>query len=193
MQNNEINKAKPKRSWALFIPLLAFFVLCGVFASVLMSKDYSPDSLPSALIGKHLPDFALSDLLTEKSLSKKDLLGEPVLVNVWATWCPSCRVEHEFLNHLASEGVKIIGVNYKDDPSDAIEWLKDLGNPYKYVIKDQDGSLGFDLGVVGAPETYFINAQGVICYKHIGILNTQNWEGHLKSIYNSLTLEACVK
>ena len=168
-------------------------MLCGVFASVLLSKDYSPENLPSALLGKSLPEFHLTDLLTEKPISKKDLLGQPLLINVWATWCPSCKVEHDFLNQLAVEGVKIVGVNYKDDPSDAIQWLNDLGNPYQRVIKDQEGVLGFDLGVVGAPETYFVNAKGTICYKHIGILSKQNWEGQLQAIYQGLSSEACVK
>uniref|UniRef100_UPI0038F8041D DsbE family thiol:disulfide interchange protein n=1 Tax=Streptomyces galilaeus TaxID=33899 RepID=UPI0038F8041D len=88
--------------------------------------------------------------------------GEPLLLNVWATWCPTCYAEHYYLNKLADQGVKIIGLNYKDDRNKAVGWLNELGNPYLISLFDGNGMLGLDLGVYGAPETFLIDANGVV-------------------------------
>ena len=112
--------------------------------------------------------------------------GEPLLLNVWATWCISCRVEHPYLQRLADEGVTIYGVNYKDDSDDARQWLADLGDPYRASIVDAMGTLGLDLGVYGAPETYFIDSRGVIRYRHVGVIDERIWTTRLAPIYASL-------
>jgi len=104
------------------------------------------------------------------------------MLNVWATWCPSCRIEHPVLNQLAAEGVIIYGLNYKDTPDDALNYLQTLGNPYKKVISDTRGDLGLDLGVYGAPETYLVDANGIIIYRHVGVVTQENWLSTLKPL-----------
>ncbi|HEX7764859.1 MAG TPA: DsbE family thiol:disulfide interchange protein, partial [Cellvibrio sp.] len=114
------------------------------------------------------------------------LKGRVSLLNVWATWCVTCRQEHEFLNSLKAQGIPIYGVNYKDNDEDAQTWLTELHNPYVFSVIDSDGRLGIDLGVFGAPETYVIDKTGVIRYKHIGDVNAVVWEKTLKPIVDSL-------
>lgn len=163
----------------LFIPF-AICVALGVFFVKGLSLD--PTELPSAKIGKAFPAFSLPDLLAaEKQVDQNQLQGSVRLVNVWATWCPTCKQEHSFLNKLASnEGVKIIGINYKDERSKAVQWLKRYGDPYQFNIYDNKGSLGLDLGVYGAPETYIIDTQGVIQYRHVGAVDSRVWLGTKK-------------
>ena len=134
-----------------FLPLAAFALL-GILLFRGLSLD--PTALPSALIGKSLPEFALADLHTGEPQSRESLVGAPMLINVWATWCYSCRVEHPFLLELAERGIKIVGLNYKDDSAKALQWLADLGDPYAISLADTEGVFGLDLGVYGAPETY---------------------------------------
>ncbi|MEM6300824.1 MAG: DsbE family thiol:disulfide interchange protein [Pseudomonadota bacterium] len=168
----------------LFIPLAAFFALL-----VLLFRGLSlnPQELPSALIDKPLPQFELRSLLGTQAVTERSLLGEPVLVNVWATWCISCRVEHPYLQRLSDQGVKIVGVNYKDEDTAAKQWLMDYGNPYHSNIVDKQGTLGLDLGVYGAPETYFVDAAGIIRYRHVGVIDDRLWTTRLKAIYESLS------
>jgi len=158
----------------LFIPLLLFIIL-GMFLWKGLSID--PRELPSALIGKPFPEFNLTEVNNpEKTLTKADFVGEPVLVNVWATWCPSCRQEHEQLLRMASNGkIKMIGLNYKDDRIAAQEWLQQLGDPYAMTLYDHDGMLGLDLGVYGAPETYLLDAHGIVRYRQVGVMTEQVW------------------
>lgn len=159
----------------LFIPLGLFFIL-AIFLWKGLSID--PRELPSALLDKPFPEFSLPALETpERVLTTKDFVGRPVLVNVWATWCPSCRQEHEQLLAIAASGqIPIIGLNYKDERASAMSWLQQLGNPYQFNIYDQDGMLGLDLGVYGAPETYLLDAQGVIRHRHVGVVTAQTWQ-----------------
>ena len=167
----------------LFVPL-GLFVLLAVLLFRGLSLD--PQALPSALIDKPLPGFSLPALRSEDTLSDSDIVGEPALLNVWATWCISCRVEHPYLQRLADAGVLIYGLNYKDDSVAARSWLNDLGDPYRASVVDAQGSLGLDLGVYGAPETYFIDANGVIRYRHVGVIDERVWTGRLKAIYDAL-------
>jgi len=145
----------------LFLPLIAF---AGVCAFLYQGLQLEPSKLPSALLGKPFPEFVLTALRDEtKPLGRGDVVGKVALVNVWATWCPSCRVEHHFLNEIVEKfGVVIYGVNYKDERDKAQQWLENLGNPYRLSIYDDTGSLGIDLGVYGAPETYVIDHNGMI-------------------------------
>ena len=158
----------------LFIPFIIFIVLALFFWRGL---SLDPNAMPSALIDKAFPEFSLPKLSNEaEQTNREDLLGEITLVNIWATWCISCRVEHPYLNQLAQSGVRIVGINYKDDSKAARQWLVDLGNPYQWNIVDQQGKLGVDLGVFGAPETYLVDQQGFIRYKHIGVVDQRVWD-----------------
>ena len=169
----------------LFIPLIIFIVLAGFFFRGL---SLDPTVVPSALIDKHFPEFTLPRLDDEEQMTTKaDLLGEMTLVNIWATWCVSCRVEHPYLNRLAQAGVRIVGINYKDESVAARQWLHELGNPYRWNIVDQAGSLGIDLGVTGAPETYVIDRQGVVRYRHVGVVDQQVWDERLQPFFQQLS------
>ncbi|UTW49691.1 DsbE family thiol:disulfide interchange protein [Bacterioplanoides sp. SCSIO 12839] len=158
----------------LFIPLAIFFAM-GILFWIGLGKE-NKDVLPSPLIGKPFPEFATKALESGAEISATSLDGQPMLVNVWATWCPTCKAEHEFLNTLASEGIRIIGINYKDDDFKAKQWLSAYGNPYEFNVSDPDGKLGLDLGVYGAPETFLVDSQGIIRAKHVGDLNPRVWE-----------------
>lgn len=158
----------------LTIPLV-IFLLMGVLFWIGLGKE-DKTSLPSPLIGKAFPEFNLDVVEDGRHLTTADLKGEPVLVNVWATWCPTCKAEHAFLNQLAAQGIRIIGINYKDDTPKALQWLDDYGNPYLYNLSDPDGMLGLELGVYGAPETFLVDSDGIIRGKHIGDLNPVVWE-----------------
>ena len=112
--------------------------------------------------------------------------GSPRLLNVWATWCPTCYAEHEYLTLLAKQGVEIVGVDYKDERPKAMKFLMTYGNPYKAIIYDPKGSLGLDLGVYGAPETFIVDGNGIIQYRHAGDVNERVWNEVLKPIYEKL-------
>lgn len=157
----------------LALPLAGFLVLLW-FLWRGLGND--PSLLPSALIDRPLPVFKAATLDDPgRIVTPADLKGDIALLNVWATWCPSCRAEHEMLRVLASQGVIIYGVNYKDERDKALDWLHTLGNPYRLNIDDAAGQLGIDLGVYGAPETYLLDARGVIRYRHVGVLDDQVW------------------
>jgi cytochrome c biogenesis protein CcmG/thiol:disulfide interchange protein DsbE len=172
----------------LLLPLAVFLLIAGLLYRGLF---LDPTNVPSALIGKHFPDFALSALdQPSRILTRKDIVRRPALVNIWASWCSSCRQEHQVLTRLASRGVVIYGVNYKDDRSAALRWLGKSENPYLLDIEDRAGSLGVDLGVYGAPETFVIDAQGVIRDKYVGIIDEDVWRKKLAPVYSELLQEA---
>ena len=157
------------------LPLAGFVTLLAVLASGL-GRD--PTLLPSVLIDQPLPEFRAARLDNPgRTVSNADLAGEIALLNVWATWCPTCRAEHEFLNELKRrEGIPIYGVNYKDERDLALDWLAQLGDPYRFSIDDAEGQLGIDLGVYGAPETFLLDQRGVIRYRHVGAVNERVWQ-----------------
>jgi cytochrome c biogenesis protein CcmG/thiol:disulfide interchange protein DsbE len=167
----------------LFIPLLIFVVL-ALF--LMRGLQLDPREMPSALIDKPLPEFQLGQLGTDKIVQRGDVIGKVTLFNVWATWCVSCRMEHPYLQKLADEGVPIVGINYKDESIAAMKWLQDLGNPYRLNIADLEGTMGLDMGVFGAPETYLVDAQGIIRYRHVGVINERIWSGLLSPLYQNL-------
>jgi cytochrome c biogenesis protein CcmG/thiol:disulfide interchange protein DsbE len=151
-----------------FLPLLAFLLLAALLYKGL---SIDPTELPAARLGQPFPDFVKDELKSGQQISAEALMPGPALVNVWATWCYSCRVEHPYLLALAAQGVPIYGLNYKDESNKALAWLDQLGDPYRLNIVDAEGSLGLDLGVYGAPETYVIGADGRILHRHVGVLN----------------------
>ncbi|AHL76160.1 thiol:disulfide interchange protein [Stutzerimonas stutzeri] len=167
---------------------LAIFLLVAVFLYRGLFLD--PTELPSALIGKPLPSFSLPSVEDPQRLvSAENLKGKPALVNVWATWCVACKVEHPVLNKLAKQGVNIYGVNYKDDNAAAQKWLRDFHDPYQLNIRDEQGSLGLDLGVYGAPETFIVDKQGVIRHKYVGVIDERVWREQLAALYQELVDE----
>ena len=132
----------------------------------------NPREVPSPLIGKPAPPFELP-LLNEpdKRFSQKDMLGKVWIMNVWASWCPPCLVEHPVVTRIARSGLApVVGLNYKDTRDEALPWLKRNGDPYQLIVFDANGRIGIDYGVHGVPETYVIDRKGVIRYKHIGPL-----------------------
>lgn len=158
----------------LSLPLVGFLALLWVLWQGL-GKD--PTLLPSALIDRPLPPFRAPTLADpQRFVTPDDFKGNIALLNVWATWCPTCQAEHAALKALAAQGVVIYGVNYKDDRDKALAWLRQLGDPYRFTIDDAAGQLGIDLGVYGAPETYLLDARGVIRYRHVGALDEQIWQ-----------------
>jgi len=171
----------------LLLPTLIAFAL-GIFLYQGIGQD--PNKLESSLIGQPLPEFNAETLVSpSRIVTQADMLGQPALVNVWATWCPTCRAEHEFLVGIAEQdNVRIYGVNYHDQRTAAQQWLKDLGDPYIFSVFDPKGALGINLGVVGAPETYLIDADGVVVDKLTGELNERTWPP-LRTKYLSLLQE----
>lgn len=165
----------------VYLTPLAIALGLGLILFTAIGKD--PTKLETARLNDPIPAFNLASLADESlRFSQKDLVGEVSLLNVWATWCPSCRVEHDYLIKLADEGVKIIGLNYKDERMAALTWLKKLGNPYQFTIYDPHGKLGFDLGVYGAPETYVVDQNSVVRYRHVGVVNEQVWKNTLEPL-----------
>jgi len=149
------------------IPLILFIILAVFLA---LGLNLKPSEIPSPFINKAAPVFSAPKLnAPEEKLTPADLKGKVWLFNVWASWCVSCRAEHPILNQLAQQhAAVIVGLNYKDEPNDAKNWLDTLGNPYNVSIMDQDGRIGIDYGVYGVPETFVIDKKGLIRYKHTG-------------------------
>lgn len=171
----------------------SFFIPLGVFVLILglgyIGFDLGArNELPSALINKPFPSFDARSLENpDEVITRDDLLGQPVLVNVWATWCPTCLSEHEQLMQIAAKtDIVIVGVNYKDRPQKAKQWLAEYGDPYRWVLDDRDGLLGIEMGVYGAPETFLLNANGEVVYKRVGDINPRIWRDELEPRFRQL-------
>ena len=167
------------------IPLAIFLVLCGFLAAGL---KLNPREVPSPLIDKPAPPFTLNQLSDPaKPFSNKDMLGQVWILNVWASWCVTCRDEHPLLVGLAKKKiVPLYGLNYKDQRPDALKWLAQFGDPYTLSIMDNDGRIGIDYGVYGVPETYVIDKQGIIRYKRIGAITPQVLESQILPLVKKL-------
>ena len=154
---------------------LGLFVVLVVFLAIGLTRD--PSTLPSALLNKPAPSFRLPQLNDpDKTFSSEDMRGKVWVMNVWASWCVACRVEHEHLFNYAKSGVvPIYGLNYKDKREDALAWLGELGDPYVLSAVDLEGRVGIDYGVYGAPETYLIDKNGTIRHKHVGPVEPHIW------------------
>jgi len=159
--------------------IVMFLALIGFFYKGL---QLDPQKLPSALLNKAAPSFTLPQLHdASKTFSLEDMKGKVWLLNVWASWCAACRQEHPLFMQLARQGdFPIYGLNYKDEAADAKQWLKQLGDPYIVSISDLEGNVGIDFGVYGVPETFLIDKEGVIRYKHIGPVSRTDWTEIIK-------------
>ncbi len=154
-----------------WLPLAVFALLAAVLAAgVWMSRKPNREALPSPLVGKPAPAFTLPSLHEpERMVSLSDLRGAPFLMNVWGSWCAACREEHPVLTRFAeTKRVRVVGYNYKDARADALRWLEQFGNPFWLVVADREGRTAIDWGVYGAPETFLVDADGVIRWKHVG-------------------------
>ncbi len=170
-------------------PLIVFGLLVVLLSVGLMKAKYVRD-VPSPLIGKAVPEFSLATVEDQQQVfSSKELTGDIVLVNVWASWCVSCRAEHKLLNKIAKQGIKIYGINYKDELADARQWLSAYGNPYVKNAHDITGRIGIDWGVYGTPETFIIDRNGMIRYKHTGPIYEQDISDKILPIIKQLQAE----
>jgi cytochrome c biogenesis protein CcmG/thiol:disulfide interchange protein DsbE len=168
-----------------FIPLI-FFVVLAVFLYIGLGLDSR--KLPSPLIGKKFPSQVVEDFNTGETYNVQDtLIGNISLVNVWASWCVTCRAEHEMLNKIAkTDTLNMVGINYKDTKKDAYRYLDILSNPYDNIIFDQSGKLGLELGVYATPETFIVDQYGFIKYKRIGEMTQKIWQEEVLPIVNNL-------
>jgi cytochrome c biogenesis protein CcmG/thiol:disulfide interchange protein DsbE len=175
---------------SLLIPLGVFVLLVAVLAVGFRLED--PHFLPSQLIDQPFPEFSLQALNEpERELTTADITGQVALVNVWATWCPNCLLEHPELMRISrEEGIPLYGINYNDESEKARRWLVRHKNPFAFSIVDDKGKLGIDLGVYGAPETFVLDAKGVIRYRHVGEVTRRVWEETLSPIIDLLQAEA---
>jgi len=153
----------------LIIPFILFILILSIFFYLLIIER-NPLELPSNLLNKNVPNFETESLLKNKNfVSSKEFGNEIVLVNFFATWCKPCRDEHVYIKRFAHEKeIRVIGINYKDNSDNAVDWLKNLGNPYSDIPIDRDGKIAIDWGVYGIPETFIINSKGIIKYRHVG-------------------------
>jgi cytochrome c biogenesis protein CcmG/thiol:disulfide interchange protein DsbE len=177
-----------RRAWAFLTPLIIFGVLAGL---LFWGLGQDPRKVPSPLVGKPIPTFTLPSLDDPGlQVSDADLKGRVSLVNVWASWCASCRAEHGMLMALTGDpGFQIVGLNWKDAKTDALAVLGATGNPYDLIGYDPDNEVGLDWGVYGAPETFVVDREGIIRYKHIGPIDRRVWDETLEPLVTKLTQE----
>jgi cytochrome c biogenesis protein CcmG/thiol:disulfide interchange protein DsbE len=176
-------------SKARWLPLVVFGLLAALLlAGVILSRQGNREALPSPLIGKPAPAFELPVLHEAGRLvSSTELLGEPYLLNVWGSWCPGCRVEHPVITRFAeTKRVRVIGYNWKDEPADALRWLEQLGNPFVLVLADIEGRTAIDWGVTAAPETFLVDANGIVRWKHSGALTDAVIDQQLRPLLATL-------
>ena len=165
----------------LIIPSIFFLLILSTFFYLLIIER-NPFEIPSNLLNQNVPNFETESLLkNENFVSSKEFGNEVILVNFFATWCQPCRNEHVYVKRFSNEkGIRVIGINYKDNSGNAIKWLKDLGNPYSDVPVDKNGRIAIDWGVYGIPETFIVNSKGIIKYRHVGPIT--------KKIYKKINL-----
>ena len=156
------------------LPLLVFLVV-GVFLFLSLNSD--PNKLPSPLVGKKFPIIEGTDFYSNETVKLNDLMDNNLaLVNVWASWCVTCRKEHQVIMNIAKNtNLKLIGINYKDTKNDGEEYLKVMGNPFDEIVFDPNGEIGMELGVYATPETFLISREGLIIHKHIGEITKEIW------------------
>ena len=171
-----------RTSASRWLPLVAFALLAALLAAgVMLSRNADREALPSPLIGKPAPEFELPVLHEAGRLvSSQELRGEPYLLNVWGSWCPECRTEHPVLTRFAeTKRIRVIGYNLTDEHADALRWLEQFGNPYWLVLTDYTGQTAIDWGIYGAPETFLVDAAGIVRWKHVGPMDEATIEQEL--------------
>ena len=176
------------RRLIFILPVVLFAaVLIGFFAG--LGRD--PSLLPSTMIGKPVPEFSLPSVRPgDQGFATADLGGEPMLINFYASWCAACRIEHPLLMRLRAEGVLLHGVDWKDQPQAGYQWLQDRGDPYVRVGSDVSGRAGIDMGVSAVPETFVIDKQGRVRYRHVGAVTPQVWDETLRPLMEKLRSES---
>ena len=170
-----------KKQFQIF-PTIFFLIILSVFFYLLLI-DRNPSKIPSNLLNKKIPNFKTVSLMKENKpfISQNEFHNEIIIVNFFATWCKPCRDEHSYIKRFSNQkGIKVIGINYKDNTQKAIGWLKELGNPYSHVAVDKKGKIAIDWGVYGIPETFIINSKGIIKYRQAGPVT--------KKIYKKINL-----
>ena len=165
------------------LPLIVFLVV-GVFLFLSLNSD--PNKLPSPLIGKKFPIIEGTDFYSNETIKLNDLMDNKLaLVNVWASWCVTCRKEHQVIMNIAKNtNLKLIGINYKDTKNDGEEYLKVMGNPFDEIVFDPNGEIGMELGVYATPETFLISREGFIIHKHIGEITKEIWNEDFLPLIN---------
>lgn len=173
------------------LPLAIFLLMAGLFYFMLQKinqGEYNPRDIPSEFIGRPAPAFHLPELLDgSRQVDSKAYLGKVWLFNVWGTWCPECWREHEYLGVLAKQGIPIVGLNWRDEAAKAIAMLKQLGNPFVAIAFDPDSNTAIDWGVYGAPETFLVDAAGIIREKHKGALTPEVWKRTFEPYFKQRT------
>lgn len=174
------------RRFLRFIPLVAFLGI-SVFLGIGLYGD--PQKLPSALLDQPVPTFELPPIegRADAGLATDKLRGEVTIVNIFASWCVPCRIEHPFITALAEEGYAVHAINYKDAPEDAMNWLKQLGDPYDLIGADRNGRAGFEWGVYGVPETFIVDSEGTIVHKHVGPVQERDLNDTIRPLLLELT------
>ena len=170
-------------------------IFCVLVVFLIRGLSLNPSYVPSPLIGKEMPIYELPDLYNlETTVKSSDMLGSIFLLNVWATWCIECRYEHPFLVELSkTTNIPLYGLNWKDNHTDALQWLETLGDPYVSSAYDITGEVAIDWGVYAAPETFLISAEGVVLYKHIAALTPEIWTTEfVPRILNECQNEFCL-
>lgn len=156
--------------WLAILPLVALLALGGLFYFYALKRD--PHVQPQALVGKMVPDLALPTLAEGRSVKIRDLTAQgPVVLNFFASWCAPCEIEHPVLMGLRGQGIRVVGIAYKDAPPNTQAFLTRMGNPYASALVDRDGRAGVEFGVTGVPETYVIGRDGIVLAKHTGPLD----------------------
>ena len=161
----------------LILPSIFFFLILSIFFYLLII-DRDPSKIPSNLLNKNVPVFEAKSLLkNEKFISSNEFKDEVTLVNFFATWCKPCRDEHVYIKRFSNKnGIRVVGINYKDDAKKTIKWLKELGNPYSDIPLDKNGRIAIDWGVYGIPETFIVDSNGIIKYRHIGPITKKTYK-----------------
>jgi len=163
------------------IPSILFLLILLTFFYLLI-VERNPSEIPSNLLNKNVPNFETESLLkNDKFISSKEFGNEVILVNFFATWCKPCRDEHIYIKRFSEEkGIRVIGINYKDNAKKTIKWLKKLGNPYSNIPIDKKGIIAIEWGVYGIPETFVVSSEGIIKYRHVGAVT--------KNVYDRINL-----
>lgn len=175
-------------TWSRLLPVGLFGVLI-IFLAIGLTRD--PSVIPTEMIDRDMPAFELPELRAEELVTEADLTGEITLLNVFGSWCVACLQEHPTLMRLADDDtVRIVGVNWRDDRTDALEWLAEHGDPYETIIFDGQSDLVIEIGVTGAPETFILDSAGRIRFKHVGPITPDVWQKTIQPVIAALEQEA---